>query len=110
MTTLTIPQAIAALPGRQLPMTPCAGLKGNLLSGAGNTDPIGVTFDNQSDETVHVYWIDYVGQPILYFDLVPGESYTQGTFASHLWLVTGADDECVGLFRARNQDATATIP
>lgn len=109
MTTLAMSDALAARRGRELPMTECSALTGKPGSGKAHTGLINVTFENHLDQAVRVYWMDFAGQPDLYFELIPGESYVQETYASHLWLVTDTDDQCVGLFRANNRNTTATI-
>ncbi|MEU6125588.1 caspase family protein [Streptomyces sp. NPDC047123] len=41
---------------------------------------------NASPRTLHLYWLDYQGQPQLYRVLAPQESYLQQTFVSHPWI------------------------
>lgn len=48
---------------------------------------INMTVSNNSSETISVYWISYDCQEILYQTLAPGESYVQGTFATHPWVI-----------------------
>jgi len=46
-----------------------------------------ITFENRSQRTIVVYWIDYSGKEILYRRLVPGQSYDQPTYVSHPWRI-----------------------
>lgn len=53
----------------------------------GNT-PAEIDFINDSTVPVDVYWIDYSGDRVLYYpDLLPGQSYDQGTYLTHPWLI-----------------------
>jgi hypothetical protein len=63
-----------------------------------------VTFVNQHDESVRVYWLNFDGRRVFYRDIEPGESYRQQTFVTHPWVVTNSDTEhgagrCLALFQ-----------
>ena len=49
-----------------------------------------VTFRNDLDETVYVWWADYEGNLVHYKSLSPGQYYKVPTYATHAWLL--ADD------------------
>ena len=51
---------------------------------------LSVTFRNDRNENVHVWWANYAGNPVHYSSLSPGEYYKQRTYATHPWLL--ADD------------------
>jgi hypothetical protein len=54
---------------------------------------------NQHDQdTLHVYWVDFAGNETRYSDnLHPGRIREQPTFATHPWVITRKNGECVGM-------------
>ena len=68
-----------------------------------------VTFQNQSDVTIKVYWLDYEGKRQYYADVKPGKSYTQDTYMTHPWVVTNVKGACVMMFRPLPGATVATI-
>jgi hypothetical protein len=59
--------------------------------------PSEITFDNQSGETVSIYWLDYEGNRVLYnAELGAGTSYTQPTWITHPWVAIAGDESCLG--------------
>jgi hypothetical protein len=46
-----------------------------------------ITFENRSQRTIVVYWIDYLGNEVFYRRLVPGQSYDQATYVTHPWRI-----------------------
>lgn len=69
-----------------------------------------VTFVNETDAPVQVYWLNYAGERVLYHPgLGAGSSYLQPTFASHPWVVTDAAGECLAVFMATGNDTTAVV-
>ena len=44
-----------------------------------------ITFENWSGRAVNVYWVDYQGSEQFWFELQPGQSLEQGTYATHPW-------------------------
>ena len=56
------------------------------LSVDDNTEAM-IKFFNDCHVAVDIYWIDYNGDRVLYFDdLAPGQSVLQGTYLTHPWL------------------------
>ncbi|MCC9602151.1 prolyl oligopeptidase family serine peptidase [Stieleria sp. JC731] len=49
-----------------------------------------LTFVNESDEKVELFWLDMRGVPTGYGTLEPGESKSQHTFSGHAWMVRSA--------------------
>ncbi|MFN0123822.1 MAG: Ig-like domain-containing protein [Blastocatellia bacterium] len=68
-----------------------------------------IEFVNESAETRRVFWLDYNGQLNLYGTLNPGESYVQGTFVTHPWVVTDASSQCRGIYLPIGERARAVI-
>jgi von Hippel-Lindau disease tumor supressor len=68
-----------------------------------------INFKNSSGRTINVYWLDYSGKRKLYQQLPPGKSFTQQTFATHPWVVTGPDDRCISIFFSQTGSVTADV-
>jgi len=73
----------------------------------GNTTT--VTFQNNSASTVKIYWLDLTGQRVYYKSLAAGEGYQQGTYKSHVWVVTDSGDTCLSIWVATKKPGTVTI-
>ncbi|MEM7382298.1 MAG: DPP IV N-terminal domain-containing protein, partial [Bacteroidota bacterium] len=76
--------------------------------GGGSTS---ITFHNDLDKPISVYWVTGNGERIWYHDLAPDSSYNQGTGVGHFWLVTEQrkDTAVLGAFRARKFAGTAIM-
>ena len=78
-----------------------------------NSNPIGpkvnVTFLNETEEPVNVYWIDRKGTPILFFQVPAGQSKPQITRQDATWLITRANDKVVGHVRVEATNAKVVI-
>lgn len=68
-----------------------------------------VDFENQTNETVNVYWLNFMGAPVLYYTLAPGTGYTQQTFVTHPWLITDASNNCIEIFEPVSGPGVADI-
>jgi len=68
-----------------------------------------ITFINRTDSDVEVYWIDAQGRRQRYGTIAPGKQRRQHTYAGHVWLLTGADGETVGIFVATESGGDAVI-
>lgn len=68
-----------------------------------------IEFANHSAQAIQVYWIDYQGQHRPYATLRPGQSYVQGTYVTHLWLVTDTGGRCLGIYLATTEPGRAVV-
>jgi hypothetical protein len=74
-----------------------------------------IQFTNNTGGSVNVYWLDYQGNRIFYrggnFPPLPaGQSYVQGTFITHPWVVTdSATGTCLGIWLPTESPGTAVI-
>jgi prepilin-type N-terminal cleavage/methylation domain-containing protein len=93
------PQTLAA--------TECPG-ESTLRSKVG-AKPSNLTFVNQRNASVKVYWLDYTGARMYYFDLAPNQVVKQNTYDKHHWVVTDSNQACVDIFVAKKKDTLATI-
>lgn len=66
-------------------------------------------FDNQSGETVKIYWRNYSGGLTLYGTLDDGEDKLQQTYVSHVWYVTDESENCLTVFAAAQAATTDTV-
>ncbi|WP_131769312.1 protein kinase domain-containing protein [Candidatus Protofrankia californiensis] len=80
------------------------------LASARTTDGVQVTFDNQSPETVQIYWLDFDGSRVAYApSLAAGNAYSSNTYVNHLWLVANSNGRCLGIFTAGNTGGRITV-
>jgi dienelactone hydrolase len=82
------------------------GLPPNSISGSRTT----VSFKNNSDRAVKLFWVKYNGDLKLYGEMNPGTTRNQTTVSNNSWLVTDTDDNPLGYFRTTHQPAVAVIP
>ena len=68
-----------------------------------------ITFVNQLDISVKLFWIDAQGKQQAYGTLEPGQRKNQHTFTNHRWLVTGVDDATLAVFTAVEEGGLAII-
>src|SRR5258705_12826892 len=86
--------SIAASLGAQTALTPYPCSEASTLrSGSGST-PTQIQFRNDTPGAIKVYWIDGAARRTLYATVPAGVGFTQGTFSSHVWLVTDANEVC----------------
>lgn len=72
-------------------------MEGKLKSSTGKG--ITVNFNNKTSTKVKIYWLDYNGKRIVYNQgLNPNDTYKQGTFITHPWLVTDSNDNCLKIY------------
>jgi hypothetical protein len=71
-----------------------------------------IEFINLTNLTVDVNWIDYSGNEVFYNTLAPGQSYQQGTFITHPWVIEvhGTDVPLVGFLAQTPQPFNTTSP
>jgi hypothetical protein len=92
----TTPPATAAPPG---PTTLACSQEQSLRSPQTGTPASSIEFVNSRTAAVKIYWLNGGGQRTLYRTLTPGQSYTQGTFVSHPWVITDPVDNCLTIYR-----------
>lgn len=90
--SLGLPQPKSVVP-LQPPRTP-----GRPLRGMGESTAI--SFNNQLDDAVELFWIEAGGQRQPYGRVRPGDTREQHTYAGHVWLVTDAVGNTLGVFVA----------
>ncbi|WP_106389997.1 VHL beta domain-containing protein [Enhygromyxa salina] len=68
------------------------------LESQSSMEPTSITFINGSGEIRKTYWLNYQGKRVAYATLAPNEEDSKTTYLSHPWVVTDADDSCVGIY------------
>ena len=68
-----------------------------------------IEFVNDMSEGRQIFWINSSNQRVFYRDLEAHQSYTQGTFATHLWVITDQSGTCKQAFVALEGTARAII-
>ena len=48
---------------------------------------VSVTFINNTRANTRIYWVNFQGVEVKYYDLPPGKSYVQATYNTHKWVV-----------------------
>ena len=66
-------------------------------------------FVNNRENQIHVYWIDFKSKEVFYKTLAKGESYVQGTFPTHPWLVRDENGGCLGVFETVENGSEAVL-
>ncbi|MGI9037725.1 MAG: Ig-like domain-containing protein [Gemmatimonadota bacterium] len=67
-------------------------------------------FTNNTGETISVYWLDYLGERVLYTALADGGSYVQPTYLTHPWLLIGDSGTCYGMFVPEGEFTSVAVP
>jgi uncharacterized protein (TIGR03437 family) len=86
---------------------PCS-LESSLISLNSNVSTT-VDFENQTSQTVQVYWLNFMGARVLYYTLPPGMGYVQQTFVTHPWVITDSSNTCIEIFEPVNGPGVADI-
>ena len=89
--SLTDPQVLPddlAPKGTEL-LDPETALRGTRRNG----DATALTIENATPGEIEMFWIDGSGQRKSYGKLPAGQSFTQQTYAGHVWLVTDTDGQ-----------------
>ncbi|MBA3554920.1 MAG: hypothetical protein H0W29_09220 [Gemmatimonadales bacterium] len=115
----------ASVPGSSISFTVAGANDGQLtplsceledrIRSLNSNKPVTVTFSNgfsTGGPSITTFWLDYSGQRVFYNSLNPGQSYEQGTFVTHPWIVITPDDpenpddseECYGIFLPLSPD------
>lgn len=71
--------------------------------------PAEVTFENQLQQTVRLFWVDTGGVPRQYGEIEPGARVTQSTFVGHAWIADYRADDLVGSFVVEGREALAVF-
>lgn len=85
-------------------------LRHELRSEIGLHPPAYLTFVNSSRKEIEYVWIDTNGEEKSYGRMLPGQSATQSTFSTHVWLIKDASTgEQLGVILPRNSEEQAFL-
>jgi dipeptidyl-peptidase-4 len=68
-----------------------------------------ITFVNETDKKVELFWLDSEGERRSYGTIDPGERRTQHTYGGHVWLAADEDGRPLGAWEATDDPATVVI-
>jgi prepilin-type N-terminal cleavage/methylation domain-containing protein len=109
--TKTVSSAVASrvldIQPQTAPSAGCPG-EGSLRSMSG-TNKAELTFLNQKNIPVKIYWIDYSGTRVFYSDLAPSQSVKVKTNTNNPWVVTDSSQVCLSIFTAQAKNSTANV-
>ncbi|MDO9441963.1 MAG: hypothetical protein Q7T73_13825 [Beijerinckiaceae bacterium] len=68
-----------------------------------------VTFVNRTQENVRIYWLNYKSGREFYKELRPDQRFTQDTYATHPWVATDAEENCLETYMPQARPSTMEI-
>lgn len=59
-----------------------------------------IVVNNKTDATIKLYWLDFNGKRVEYSrgGIKAGASHNQSTYVTHPWVITNANEECLGIY------------
>jgi TIR domain len=80
----------------------------HLRSTAGNA-PTSITFANNTDEPLQLYWLDYAGKRALVGTIEKGQTLTPNTYVTHPWIVANPKGECKAIYLPGSRKAEVNV-
>jgi hypothetical protein len=68
-----------------------------------------IRFSNQTNQELHLFWLDSDGKRHPYGTVAPHGRSAQNTFATHVWVVADAQGMAVAVFTAIEKQGLAVI-
>jgi hypothetical protein len=90
-------------------LTPLANEEERSLRSVESKTATSIRFVNQTNDLIHVFWLDYDGKRNLRGRVEPHKDLTLDTFVSHPWVVVNERDEVLGVFKPRSGESTAIV-
>lgn len=59
------------------------------LKSLNSSTPLPVSFDNETDQLIELFWLDFAGHERSYGTIAPGASLFMNTYATHPWIAKG---------------------
>ena len=103
----TVASRVLDIQPQTAPSAGCPGEAG--LRSVSGTKKAELIFINQKGIPAKIYWIDYSGARIFYFNLSPSQSLKVNTKLDNSWVVTDSSNVCLGIFTAQSGKSLATI-
>ncbi len=98
-----------AQPGAPPQLAPISCSQERRLKAQGVDVAASIDFVNQRSAGVVIYWLDFEGARQKYYDLPAGQTYEQGTYVAHPWLIADANGACLAIYVASAGAAAATV-
>lgn len=92
------PQAAHTSPPAKAPIADASCTAESQSHSVNSNTPTMFTITNQTSVTLTLFWLNFQGRRIKYFDLTPGMTRSQGTFVTHPWVVADSKGGCIRLF------------
>lgn len=61
--------------------------------------------ENDSEEWVDFYWLDYEGSPVFYAATAPGDKFEISTYSTHPWALKFSDNDEFSIIFVVNTDS-----
>ncbi|NOQ65046.1 MAG: PKD domain-containing protein [Methyloprofundus sp.] len=68
-----------------------------------------VEFINQRNNSVTIYWLNYAGERVWYYNLAAQSSYYQNTFANQPWIIIDGNNNCLGIYVVESGGSTQKV-
>jgi hypothetical protein len=68
-----------------------------------------VTFVNRTQASARIYWLNYKGSREFYKELRPDQRFTQDTYATHPWVATDSEENCLETYMPQPRASTVEI-
>jgi dipeptidyl aminopeptidase/acylaminoacyl peptidase len=62
--------------------------------------------DNKLADEIEILWVNTTGELVPYGQAAPGESFSSGSYAGHIWLIRSMDSKPIGCVELLNQAET----
>ncbi len=91
ITTLLL--ASLFIPSAEAKRLDCNAVRG--MKSKESSQSVTITFINKTKESRTAMWVDFKGNPVQYFTIEPGQSFSQQTFLTHPWFFTDGPGNCI---------------
>ena len=68
-----------------------------------------IVFENASEETIQIYWLNFEGEKVQYAELAPEQTHRQLTFVTHPWVAATEEAGCLGIYMPDGQTRTVKL-
>lgn len=79
------------------------------LRSPGSDVATSVRFENRTTRALDVHWLDFAGQRKRYATVEPGSTYSNATYAGHVWLVAESSGEGIAIYVADPAPGVAIV-
>src|SRR6202012_5102112 len=98
MWKLVLMTLLCAVAQAQTALAPLPCSEESSLASPPSTAATPIDFENQTSETVQVFWLNFTDQRVFYEDIGAGASFTQQTYVGHTWVIADSGGTCIQIF------------